>query len=213
MNTVDGRLIVIGGASRSGKTAYARKAAASAPRAAAWDPEDQWGKLPGWHRHTNASTFAAALLKPGPGRHAFVAPGELQPAFDYCCQCVFMSADRHGAITFIAEELADVSTPGKAPRHWGMLLRRGLKRGATIYAISQRWAEADKTAFGNASEFVLFSQPSLDDVRYITKKTRIPAGQLDALHTVKAGGTTTCHYLRYDASTRLATPGKLILRT
>lgn len=203
MKTSDGRLIILAGASRSGKTAWARKAAAKDRRAFAWDPEDQWGKLPGWTRHTSAGTFAAAAMQPGAGRHAYVPGGlvTLASAFDFCCQCVFAAADRHGELTYIAEELADVSTPGKAPTHWGMLVRRGLKRGATIYAISQRWAEADKTALGNASAFIIFRQSSADDVKYLARKTRVPAAEIDGLKPLE--------YVTYDAGTQTHERGRL----
>lgn len=203
MKTADGRLIVLAGASRSGKTAWARKHAGRDPRAFAWDAEDQWAKLPGWTRHTSAASFAAAAVAPGAGRHAFV-PGGMVPlanSFDFCCQCVFAAADRHGTLTFIAEELADVSTPGKAPTHWGMLVRRGLKRGATIYAISQRWAEADKTALGNASAFIIFRQSSADDVKYLARKTRVPAAEIDGLKPLE--------YVTYDAENQTHEHGRL----
>jgi len=203
VKTNDGRLIVLAGASRSGKTAWTRKAAGRDPRAFAWDPEDQWAKLPGWTKHTSAASFAAAAMTPGPGRHAFVSGGliPLAAAFDFCCQCVFAAVDRHGALTYIAEELADVSTPGKAPTHWGMLVRRGLKRGATIYAISQRWAEADKTCLGNASDFIIFRQSSADDVKYLARKTRIPAVEIDNLKPLE--------FVSYDATAQTHTRGRL----
>lgn len=101
----------------------------------------------------------------------------------------------------IAEELADVTSPGKAPAAWGALVRRGLKRGVTLYAISQRWAEADKTALGNASEFVIFRQSSADDVRYLVKKTRLPGAEIDRLAPLE--------FVRYDALTQTHKRGKL----
>lgn len=203
VKTQDGRLIILAGASRSGKTAWAAKHYGKASRALAWDPEDQWAKLRGWTRHTAAHTFAAAALQPGPGRHAYV-PGPLVPmpaAFDFVCQCMFTAVDRHGATVCIGEELADVTNPAKAPTHWGLLLRRGLKRGATILAISQRWAEADKTALGNASQFVIFRQSSADDVKYISRKTRVPAAEIDALKPLE--------FVTYDAGTQTHATGRL----
>jgi hypothetical protein len=207
MKTADGRLIVLAGASRSGKTAYAVKHYGSATRALAWDPEDQWAKLPGWTRHTNASTFAAAAMQPGAGRHAFV-PGPMIPmqtAFDFVCQCMFAAVDRHGATVCIAEELADVTNPAKAPTHWGLLLRRGLKRGAIVLAISQRWAESDKTALGNASCFVIFRQSSADDVKYLARKTRVPAAEIDSLKPLE--------FVIYDAAAQTHKRSKLIFRS
>jgi hypothetical protein len=205
VKTLDGRLVILGGASRSGKTAYARKLAGNASPAFCFDIEDQWGKLPGWTRHTAAAAWAAAVLANKGGRHALVPSGKLADLFAYFCAVVFAFADRHGRCTVIAEELADVTTPGKAPAKWGALLRRGLKRGVTIYAISQRWAEADKTALGNASEFVIFRQSSADDVKYLARKTRVPAAEIDQLKPLE--------YVKYDAMTQTHKAGKLSFRT
>ncbi len=197
----DGRLIVLAGASRSGKTAYARKQAGARNPAFAFDIEDQWGLMPGWTRHDSASLFAGAVLAHRGGRHAFVPSGNLADCFAYFCTVVFTYASKHGACSVIAEELADVTSPGKAPSAWGSLVRRGLKRGVTIYAISQRWAEADKTALGNASEFVLFRQSSADDVRYLARKTRVPAEEINDLKPLE--------FVRYDAHAQTHTRGKL----
>ena len=185
MQTNDGRLYVIGGASRSGKTAWTKKQVAGAKRITAWDPEDQWAQLPGWKKVTTRRQLAAVLLDQGNFKVAYVAGSSLAAEFDYWAKCV-MHAGRYVApLAAIAEELADVTTPGKAPDGWGILVRRGLKRGIDIYAISQRWAEADKTAVGNASEFVLFRQSSGDDVRYLARKTRVSTAKLDGLQPLQ----------------------------
>lgn len=201
MKTDDGRLIVIGGASRSGKTAYVRKAIGRAPRVFAWDVEDQWSTLPGFVRVTSRADLLRLAQYRGPVRVAYVAGGNLAENFGFWAGCVQYSGRWCGPLVAIAEELADVTTPAKAPGNWGILLRRGLKRGVTIYAISQRWAEADKTAVGNASEFVIFRQSSGDDVRYLAKKTRIPEAEIDGLKPLE--------FVRYDAITQQMTRGKL----
>lgn len=201
MKTTDGRLVVIGGASRSGKTAYTRKAVASSRRVLAYDPEAQWCELPGWRGITSRALFLQAATQPGPLKLAYVAGGNLADEFGFFSG-VAMYAGRYVApLDVIAEELADVTTPAKAPGNWGILLRRGLKRGITIYAISQRWAEADKTAVGNASEFVLFRQSSADDIRYLTRKTRLPEDQLMGLKPLE--------WVRFDVLTGEITRGRL----
>jgi len=205
MKTRDGRLTVISGASRSGKTAYAVKLAGKAPRVIAYDPEMQWRTLPGWIGTDSAADFATRALaaKAQPLRLAFTPPpgADARTAFELFAKVAFHLADTYGPLTIIGEELADVSTPGKALQWWGTLIRRGLKRGASIIAISQRWAEADKTAIGNASEIVVFRASSADDVRYLAKKTRIPAAQIDALRPLE--------FVKFDTATQTATPGKL----
>lgn len=200
LRTDDGRLVILGGASRSGKTAYARKVAGAVSPAFCFDIEAQWCTLPGWARHDTTASFARAVLA-GCGRHALVPSGDIKGCFDKFCKAVFRYADVSGRCVVIAEELADVTSPGKAPPAWGMLVRRGLKRGVTLYAISQRWAEADKTALGNASEFVIFRQSSADDVRYLAKKTRVPGAEIDCLKPLE--------YVVYDAAKQTYRRGKL----
>jgi hypothetical protein len=180
MRTDDGRLYVVSGASRSGKTAYCARLLRASKRAVAWDPEAQWCELPGWRKVESRRALLEAIQTPGHMRLAYVPAGDLKAEFDFICACVFHAGRFKGALDFVAEELADVSTPGKAPGNWGILTRRGLKRGISIYAISQRWAEADKTAFGNASEYVIFASRA-DDIRYIASKTGLPVDTVAAL--------------------------------
>lgn len=185
METVDGRLIVIAGASRSGKTAWTEKRTRGDRRIIAWDPEDQWGRLRGWRRIDNRGELLDAVQGRGPAKLAYVAGGDMKPEFEYWASAAWFWGRWMGGCTVIAEELADVTRQAKAPGSWGMLLRRGLKRGITIYAISQRWAEADKTAVGNASEFVCFRMASGDDIRYMSRKTRIPIPELEGLRPLE----------------------------
>lgn len=201
MKTLDGRLIVIAGASRSGKTAFVKKAVQRAKRVFAYDPEDQWAQLPGWKRVTNRRDLLAAVKAPGAAKVAYVAGGDLAAEFDFWAGCVMYAGRYVEPLAAIAEELADVTTPSKAPGNWGILLRRGLKRGITIYAISQRWAEADKTAMGNASEFIIFRQATGPDAQYMSRYTRVPAAEIDALPPLS--------FVRYDAISQKIERGRL----
>lgn len=201
MKTQDGRIVVVAGASRSGKTAYTVRQVKTENRLCAWDPEDQWAQLKGWRKVTTRAQLLAALQTPGHVRVAYVAGGDLKAEFDFWAGCVMYAGRYVAPLVAIAEELADVTTPSKAPGNWGILLRRGLKRGISIYCISQRWSEADKTAFGNASEFVLFNIASADDVRYLARKTRVPAEQIDALMPLE--------FVRFNVGTKTVEGGKL----
>lgn len=201
MKTVDGRLYVVAGASRSGKTAWTKKRVARARRVWAWDPEAQWCELPGWRKVTDRGQLLALAQSAGPQKVAFVAGGDLKEAFDFWAACVMYAGRYVGPLDAIAEELADVTTPSKAPGNWGILIRRGLKRGISLYCISQRWSEADKTAVGNASDFVIFRQASGDDVRYLARKTRVPEPHIEALAPLQ--------FVHMDALTGNISPGKL----
>lgn len=201
MKTQDGRLYVIAGASRSGKTAWTRKQTAKAARLFAWDPEDQWAGLPGFVKVTKRADLLKAATTAGRKKIAYVAGGNLQSEFDFFAGCAMYAGRYVAPLDVIAEELADVTTPSKAPGNWGILLRRGLKRGITIWAISQRWSEADKTAVGNASDFVIFRQSSGDDVAYLARKTSIDAERLRGLAPLE--------FVKLDALTGEITTGKL----
>lgn len=185
MQTNDGVLEVISGASRSGKTAYVKKRLNKARRAWAWDPEAQWCELPGWVKVTTRAQLLAWAQKPGAQRVAYVAGSDLKAEFDFWCGCVFYAGRFVGPLSCVAEEVADVTTTAKAPPAWGILVRRGLKRGISIFPISQRWSEADKTAFGNASAYVMFRQSSMDDVAYLARKTGVNAAELEKLRPLE----------------------------
>ena len=200
MKTEDGRLYVIAGASRSGKTAWTRRQMKSR-RAFAWDPEDQWAALAGWVKVTNRAQLLAAAQRKGPQRVAYVAGGKLAEEFDFFAGCAMYAGRYVEPLDVIAEELADVTTPSKAPGNWGILLRRGLKRGITLWCISQRWSEADKTAVGNATDFVIFRQSSGDDVRYLARKTRIAEDEIN--------GLVPLQFVRMDALTGQIERGRL----
>jgi hypothetical protein len=200
LKTVDGRLYVVSGASRCGKTTQVSKEAGRANRVCAWDPEDQWAQLPGWRKVTTRQQLLDAMQTPGHVRVAYVAGGDIKKEFDFWCGVVYYAGRYIAPIDAIAEELADVTTASKAPGNWGILLRRGLKRGINIYAISQRWAEADKTAIGNASEFLVFTSRG-EDVDYIARKTRLPVEVLDSLKPFE--------FIRFDPVTKEQMRGKV----
>lgn len=193
LKTEDGRLMVVSGATRCGKTTQVAKETVSEKRICAWDPEDQWAQLPGYRKVTSRAELLEAMKTKGHVRVAFVVGGDLKAAFDFWCGVVMYAGRYIAPLVVIAEEIADVTSPSKAPGNWGILIRRGLKRGISIYAISQRWAEADKTAIGNASEYLLFASRG-EDVKYMERKTRVPAGEIDSLEAFE--------FIRFDPVTK-----------
>lgn len=200
LKTIDGRLVVIAGASRSGKTAYTTQAIKNDKRLIVWDVEDQFSQLRGFVRITTPTELIRATQSTKPIKIAYVCNANLKESFNFFAGCAFRWGLKFGACTVIAEELADVTTTSKAPEKWGILLRRGLKRGINIFAISQRWAEADKTAIGNASEFVCFRMNG-DDVSYMARKTRINITDLEALNSLE--------YVRYIPATKQTIKNKV----
>lgn len=203
MKTNDGKLVVVSGTSRCGKTAKVRELTKQSKSVWAWDPEDQWASEPGYLRVGNRMQLVNVMQSVTPNKVAYVAGGDLKEEFEFFCKCAYFRG-RYvvDALDVIAEELADVTTTAKAPPSWGLMVRRGLKRGISMYAISQRWSEADKTAFGNASEYYMFMLSSGDDVRYLERKTMIEKGLLEQLKPLE--------FYHYKTHTKELERGRLV---
>lgn len=181
LETKDGQLVIISGSSRCGKTVKTTRLVRGFETVFVWDIEAQWCKQKGYKK-INSLSELKKLVKAGTrGRFAYVSGGNLKAEFELFCMCVSYYGTFHGQCAVVAEELADVTSTAKAGDNWGMLCRRGLKRGISIFAISQRWAEADKTALGNATDFYLFRMASGSDIEYMSKKTRVPISRLELL--------------------------------
>lgn len=191
MKTEDGRLIVIGGSSRSGKTAYVRRQVErgglpAANRVFVWDPDSQWCQLRGFVTVRSRRAMREAATGKGPRKVAYIpTAARFRGDFMHWADCVLGAGTEYGPLVAVAEELADVSNAGKAPETWGMLVRRGLKRGITLFAISQRWAEADKTVMGNMSELVMFRQVRLKDAKYLAEETGVEAAAIHGLQQLE----------------------------
>lgn len=72
------------------------------------------------------------------------------PLFPFFCQLAWVWMRCRRSRILVVEELSDVTSPGKAPAAWGEIVRKGRHMGGSIYALTQRPAESDKTIAGNA---------------------------------------------------------------
>lgn len=203
LKTVDGKSFVVSGASRSGKTWFVTVLFSLFSRVMAWDPEDQWSKQPGFVRVTSLARLAtlASQTTHHPVKLAYVPGQDMKKEFDMFCRILFRWVDTGLPAAGILEELSDVVPIGKADGHYGVLLRRGLKRGLWLANISQRWQEASKTAFGNASEFVIFAVADASDADYLAKKTSLPAADIAGLNAYE--------YIRKNRITKQVTRGRM----
>lgn len=139
--------VYICGNTSTGKSSYIKEKIKKAKRVIAFDPDDEYSELSGFVRVESAKELAA-LISVNQEKNlkvAFVAEGV--KAFEFWCSVVFM----WGNCIAVAEEIADVTSPAKAPPMWGRLIRRGRKYGIVICAVTQRPAEADKTILANAA--------------------------------------------------------------
>lgn len=201
LKTDDGRNIVIAGKSRCGKTSKVVQLVKGFDTVFVWDIDDQWSKQPGYKRYTSLTALFDVIKTGRKGKYAYVSQHpDMKADFDKFCKLVFYYGLHFGKCAFVPEELSDVSSAGKASTSWGIVVRRGLKRGISIFPISQRWAEADKTAIRNASEYYCFQQEG-DDCIYMAKATGIPLERLQALNKFE--------FLHKDTDTGKITSGKL----
>ena len=191
----DGRLVVVTGASRSGKTLWTRREVERAPRLLVWDSVGEWGDVASCERITDIRELARRCAPPARSeRLAYVAP-ITAAEFERFCKLAWVWI-RVAPGILVVEELADVTSPGKAPPAWGELVRKGLRYGPHIYALTQRPAESDKTVIGNASTIHCHRMARAQDRAYMARELDVDQSQLDALKPLEfiekhAGGRVT----------------------
>lgn len=179
----DGRIIVVTGSSGSGKSAWVKRELRAHPRVLAWDPEAEYTREPGFVALTDPRALLARLRNHrGRGRFTFV-PATLG-LFDWWCRLAF-AWGRLAPCAVVAEETADVTTPNKAPQWYGTLIRRGRKWGITLYGITQRPAESDKTIIGNAHVIHCGRMQRAADRAYIAKELDVPLARIAALQPLE----------------------------
>lgn len=195
----DGTLSLVTGGSGSGKTAYVTQMTRNEKRVLVWDPEDQWSQRPGYKKVTGIKALLKLLsTTPGPLKVAYV-PARLSEFNDWA-RLAFLWA-KLSPCHIVAEETADVTNPGKAPEHWGILIRRVRKYGGSVWGITQRPAESDKTIVGNAMVVIAFRMSRDQDRQYMAREIDVPKGDIDALENLS--------FIKKDNRTGKVTNGKL----
>jgi len=160
---------VVCGSSGSGKSVTVKKQIYQAPRLLVWDIDDEYSGpegVPGMQRYSSIAKLARDLTTAKKGRFAYVGPvGQ----FEAWCKLAFA----WGHCVAVAEELAGVTSPGKAPPGWHTLVSRGRKRGIALIGVTQRPAESDKTIMGNASSIQVGRLSRAQDRRYMASEIDI----------------------------------------
>jgi hypothetical protein len=167
------RIILVCGGSSTGKSAWVKQQVAKARRCVVWDITGEYIRA-GFVPVFTAADLIGALSR-REGRFAFV-PRSVS-LFDFFCRAAFA----WGRCVVVVEELADVTSPGKAPPGWGSIIRRGRHRGLTVYGITQRPAESDKTIIGNCTLIHCCKLKRAPDRAYIAREMDVPQAKLDAL--------------------------------
>lgn len=147
-----------------------------------WDYKGEWSIKYRCRRvHSFRELSLAVKSTAPPARLAFHVPMMKDAAkFDLFCSFAWLWL-RQGEGTLIVEETASVTSPGKAPAWWGEILRMGLGYGCNVFALTQRPAESDKTALGNASIVHCHRMGTTDDRKYMANLLDVPLSQVQAL--------------------------------
>jgi len=180
LKTIDGQIRVYSGRSRSGKTAKCKidLDAQNFETVFVFDIEAQWCEIKGYKKITSLTEFKKICKSGKKGKYALVVNGDMRKKHEEFCLCVFHYADYFGRCAIVSEELASYSSAGKASDAWGDVSRRVLKRGAWVFAISQRWAEADKTVLNNAGFLYIFQPATMLDAKYLAEKVNLKADEV-----------------------------------
>lgn len=177
----DGVLTVAAGASRSGKTTWVAQEVAPAKRLLVWDYKGEWSVRYRCRRVTTFRELAAAIAPDaGPARIAYHRVTGMSADFETFCRLAWVYIRTHGA-PLVTEETSSVTSPGKAPVAWGDIIRMGLGYGSDIYAITQRPAESDKTALGNATVIHCGRMGTIDDRKTMAKYLDVPLADVERL--------------------------------
>lgn len=191
----DGLLYFVAGASRSGKSKYTRKLLAKRKKILVWDVKDEyarpWDKakkrpdrtkiLRGWIITRTKADLIKALNQKIDKNFKICHVSDNMSDFDYWARCAYA----YGKVTeidIVAEELADVTNPSKAPQGWGNVCRKLLGFGCNVYAITQRPAESDKTALGNATVIHSCRLTSAHDIKRMAQQLNVNYDQIDKLN-------------------------------
>jgi len=140
------------GASGAGKSTSLKAAlrAARHTRVLIFDPQHEYDMFGTAYHSLPAVLAALQAAGRGPFSIVFRPSADLKVAaqqFDVLCRM----AHAAGHCALVAEELAFVTSPSKAPPGWSLCNLRGRIKGLTIYGTTQRPARVDKDFFGNAT--------------------------------------------------------------
>lgn len=210
----DGEAILVAGSRGSGKTAWTlqRVPQGANTRLLVWDIVGEWSRK---GRCTPVATLeelqqiiVADAKRPGRFKVGYVGPIESVqrlgntvrrvPLFPVFCRLAWVWM-RVKPGTLVVEELADVTSPGKAPMEWGEIIRKGRHTGCTVIALTQRPAESDKTIAGNADVIHTGRLSFPRDRASMAEYLDVPVSDITALPSL--------HFIERDMRTRALSRG------
>lgn len=171
------------GASGTGKGVWAKGELRrlKPARLVCWDFMNEYGEFA--QEVATLEGIRAAMLKAGTGplrvRYVPRGAGEraLRKEFETLCELVYAWGD----CVFIAEELANVTTPGWAPSAWRKMSTSGRHARVHIIGFTQTPALVDKTFLGNATLVHVCALREANHRRYVAQAIDCPIEDVTAL--------------------------------
>jgi len=174
-----GQLVAVAGASQYGKSTWMHSQVKDAPRVLAWDPRGEFKKI-GFKSFDKISDLAEALNETWAGKGQFSFSFGSLDDFDAFCELAYLWGMLWPSV-IVAEEMADVTSSGKASSSWGGLVRKGLFYGNHMYAVVQRAQEIDKTTLGNATVIHTHGFVIPLDIEYMAKTIGVSIEEMAAV--------------------------------
>lgn len=183
------RIWAVIGASGTGKGLWVKQQLRKLKpaRFIAWDFMDEYGEFAPAFASLEALRVAMIdAMKKGRGLRArFVPRGAGEKAqrkeFEVLCDLVYA----FGNCTFVAEELANVTTPGWAPAAWRKMTTSGRHCGVHIIGCTQTPALVDKTFLGNCTLVHVCAMRMEPHRVYVAQNIDAPVEKLRALQPLQ----------------------------
>lgn len=182
---LEARIWGVVGASGTGKGVWIKGQirALAPPRIIVWDFKKEYEGEAGKRLSPTLADVRAQVIAAGDGplrvRYCPRGAGEkaLRKEFEGLCELVY--AAEH--CVFVAEELANVTTPGWAPAAWRKMTTSGRHAGIHIIGATQTPALVDKTFLGNCT--LIHAGPLREDAhrKAVARSMDIDPGRLAKL--------------------------------
>ncbi len=163
------------GATDTGKTTWLLTQLKGARRLVVWDIKGEFARK-GLARPVWSLRDLHACLKASRSGWFAYQPKNMDD-FAMFCRLAFA----WGRCDLVVEELTDVTSPGRAPLWWGIVIRRGRDQHLRVWATAQRPAEADKTIYGNRTFLHAHQLVRLKDRREIASELGVSLDEVDAV--------------------------------
>ena len=177
------------GASGTGKGLWTKQQLRelNPPRLIVWDFKNEYQEFTGERKHAQARSTLTdvhrAMVSAGEGplrmRYAPRGAGEksLRREFEGLCELVYAWEDT----VFVAEELANVTTPGWAPASWRKMTTSGRHARVHIIGATQTPALVDKSFLGNCTLIHCCALREYGHRVAVSRSMDIPEGRIAAL--------------------------------